>query len=153
MHMPNRSACVLLTFALTVMGMGSVETVIAQVSAGSGGTHKLTPNRQSGWEAYELGGRNAAGVQVLRDPQRARPDYEQALAGSDQAVARASAFALGQLAQKELDDPQLAVSSFERGAGLGDAWSKLGLASLLATGEGATKDVGRAQALYAESLA
>jgi len=88
------------------------------------------PTDKSPWANFELGRNFALGTGVAKDVQKARTYYEQALTSADPAVAKASAFALGQLAEKELKDPATASGYFQKGADLGGEWSILSLAKL-----------------------
>ena len=110
------------------------------------------PTDKSPWANFELGRNFALGIGVAKDVQKARTYYQQALTSADPAVAKASAFALGQLAEKEFKDPATASGYFQKGADLDDEWSTLSLAKLYADGSGVTKNVRQAQALYAKLL-
>jgi len=69
-------------------------------------------------------------------------------------VARASAFALGDLhLNQPLRDPKLAAQYFAQGAKLGDDWSKFKLADMYASGEGVPKNASKAKNLFLELTA
>jgi TPR repeat protein len=106
----------------------------------------------SPWALYQLGKNYALGNGVAKDVQKAKAYYEQALASSDREVTKASAFALGQLADSQFKNPVLAIGYFQKGAELGDEWSTMKLAEFHANGHGLPKDVREAQKLYDQLL-
>ena len=147
----------LVSFAMVASAIGaSARTAMPAdtktATADPGTLLPTAPTDKSPWANFELGRNFALGIGVAKDVQKARTYYEQALTSADPAVAKASAFALGQLAEKELKDPATASGYFQKGADLGDEWSILSLAKLYADGSGVTKNVRQAQALYAKLL-
>jgi TPR repeat protein len=117
-------------------------------------TETQKPADQKGaWELYRLGKVHAQGMGVPKDAVKARGYFELALQATDRKVARAAAFALGQLALHDLADPQLAAASFAKGVELGDAWSIYSLAKLHRPGTGALPDPLEARRYYEMALA
>lgn len=110
-------------------------------------------DQKGAWELYRLGKVHAQGIGVAKDAVKARSYFELALQAADRKVARAAAFALGQLALQELADPQLAAASFAKGIALGDAWSIYSLAKLHRPGTGALPNPQEARRYYEMALA
>jgi TPR repeat protein len=144
----------LITVASLAASSGAQAALEKSVSSRLAGDGQIAAiESESPWKSYTLGRSYATGDRVAMDVQKARFYYEQALASSDPAVARAAAFALGQLAQKQLQDAEAAAGYYKKGADLGDEWSSLSLAALQATGGGIPKDVNSAKNLYEKALA
>src|SRR3954465_8068004 len=112
------SACVLFVFL----------SVVACISASSAqapapGASESKQQSPSPWMPFEMARKYATGNGIIKDVQKARTYYEESLKSSDPNVAKASAFALGQLAEQDLKDPTLAAGYYQKGVELGDDWS------------------------------
>lgn len=103
-----------------------------------------------GWSSYRLAEIYASGDAVPRDLPQARRYFEQAMADPDKNVAKAAAFALGQLALNDLKDRKLAVDTLRRGVALGDPWAMFLLAQTLQAGKRAER--AEARTLYSQAV-